>query len=87
MNYSQILFPTKLYQTIRTELISFKKGYKNLFTLTVDLCKGDIKIVGESPYRSVKYKGETIATEQRWKEEALFNEDEINEYKLLKEGV
>ena len=87
MHYSQILFPTKLYQTIRTELISFKKGYKNLFTITADLCKGDIKIVGKRPYRSVEYKSKTIATEQRWKEEDSFNEDEINEYKLFKEGV
>lgn len=87
MHYSQILFPTSLYQTIRTELISFKKGYRSLFTLTSDVCKGYIEIIGDRPYRTIEYKGKKIATEQRWKEDNSFNEDEMNEYKLSKEGV
>ena len=87
IHYSQVLFPTSLYQTIRTELISFKKGYRSLFTLTVDVCKGYIEILGKSPYRTVEYKGNQIATEQRWKEDNFFIEDEINEYQLCKEGI
>ncbi len=87
MHYSQVLFSTSLYQTIRTELISFKKGYKSLFTLTVDLCKGYIEIIGEYPYRTIAYKGTKVAIEQRWKELDSFIEDEMNDYKLAKEGV
>ena len=87
MHYSQVLFPTSLYQTVRTELIGFKKGYKSLFTLTVDMCKGYIKIIGEHPYRTITYKNKKIATEQRWKEDDSFIEDEMNEYALSKEGV
>ena len=85
MHYSQVLFPTSLYQTIRNELIGFKKGYRSLFTLTVDVCKQHIKVLGESPYRTVEYKGKQIATEQRWKEDTSVIVDEMNEYKLCKE--
>jgi hypothetical protein len=87
MHYSQVLFPTSLYQTVRTELIGFRKGYKSLFTLTVDVCKGYIKIIGEHPYRTITHKNKKIATEQRWKEDDSFSEDDMNEYALSKERV
>ena len=87
MHYSQVLFPTSLYKTVRTELVNFKKKYKSLFSLTIDMCKKYIEVVGESPYRTIKYKGKKIAIEQRWKGNNFLNRDSINEYKLAKQGV
>ena len=87
IHYSQILFPTSLYQTIRKELMTHKKGYRSLYTLTIDMCKGYIEIIGKAPYRTIEYKGKEIAQEQRWKENSYSIDDDVNDYKLAKEGV
>jgi len=44
IHYSQALFPTKLYQSLRTQLIEFSQDYKSLYKITIDQCLGKIMI-------------------------------------------
>lgn len=44
IHYSQALFPTKLYQSLRMQLIEFSEAYKSLYKLTLDQCNGKIII-------------------------------------------
>jgi hypothetical protein len=44
IHYSQALFPTKLYQSLRTQLVKFSQDYRNLYKITIDQCIGKIRI-------------------------------------------
>ena len=44
IHYSQALFPTKLYQSLRTQLVEFSLDYRSLYKVTIDKCFGKIRI-------------------------------------------
>ena len=44
IHYSQALFPTKLYQSLRTQLLKFSQDYRNLYKITIDQCLGKVRI-------------------------------------------
>ncbi len=44
IHYSQALFPTKLYQSLRTQLVKFSQDYRSLYKITIDQCLGKVRI-------------------------------------------
>jgi len=84
---SQMLFHKSLYQRIRTQLIAFKTRYKHLSELTIDWCEGKIEIVGNTPYRDIQYKSESIAVESKPKKKIKIDMSEDgNSYLKAKRG-
>ena len=59
VHYSQALFPTRLYQSLRPQLLDFSKDYQSLYAITMDLCLEkvmieDIEVNGYS-YKQVRH--------------------------------
>lgn len=44
IHYSQALFPTKLYQSLRSQLVNFSQDYRSLYKITLDKCFGKISV-------------------------------------------
>jgi hypothetical protein len=85
---SEMLFSKSLYQKIRKQLISHKKKYSSLAQVTIDCCKGLLVIEGKSPERIILYRNEIVAIEPRkHKLQIVMSPNEINSYKLAKEGL
>lgn len=53
VHYSEALFPTSFYQSIRDRLISFDGRYKSLYHLSLDYCNGIVRIEKDSGYKLV----------------------------------
>lgn len=44
IHYSQALFPTKLYQSLRQQLLTHSQEYRTLFKLTIDMCEAKLRV-------------------------------------------
>ena len=84
---SQMMFPKSLYQSIRTQLIEFKKRYKHLSELTIDWCEGKVRIIGNSPSRMIYHGSTQIAIERKPKKKIKIDlSEDSNPYLKSKRG-
>lgn len=84
---SHMLFPKSLYQRIRTQLIAFNVQYKYLSNVTIDWCKGKLKIAGSNYNKTIYYQNKTIAVERKPKQKIKIDVGENNNpYLQAKQG-
>ena len=88
-SYTQMTFPTTLYQKVRKQLITYDKRYESLATVTVDWCEGIIAITGKEPNRRITVYGEVAAKEPKREKIQIdyASIDESNPYQRAKEGI
>jgi len=75
IHYSQALFPTKLYQSLRTQLLNHSMAYKSLFNITIEMCLRKVYIeeviVDGYTFKQVVHVDDGVIAGEQFKQGAL----------------
>ena len=75
IHYSQALFPTKLYQSLRSQLVNHSMAYRSLFNITIELCLGKVLIeeliVDGYTFKQVVHADDGVIAGEQFKKGAL----------------
>jgi len=75
IHYSQALFPTKLYQSLRMQLVNHSMEYRSLFSLTLEMCLGKITveevIVDGYTFKQIVHVDDGVIAGEQFKKGAL----------------